>query len=145
MSAQDAAKYPVWRAYFTGSPRDHVGIFIQTGTANIGTLIQVRGGIELPAGMKHQKLENYNLDQSQSFLRKERLGNTKEDVGKLWDCAQSLPAPPCQFDKNGPMPGEKRRCNEWQADYEKKLSEEGLVVDIQKNVQPLVEKYTEWH
>jgi|UniRef100_A0A8H7NR02 hypothetical protein len=145
MSGQDAVTHPVWRIYFPGTPRDHVAIFIQTETAMIGTLIQVRGAIERPSGMRHEKLDNYNLSESRSLRRKERLGNTKEDVGKFWDCAQSLPAPECQFGRDGPLPGEKRRCNEWQADYEKKLSQEGLVVDIQKNVQPLVAKYTEWY
>ncbi|CAH0022206.1 unnamed protein product [Clonostachys rhizophaga] len=128
MSGQDVVTHPVWRVYFPGTPRDHVAIFIQTETAMIGTLIQVRGAIERPSGMRHGKLDNYNLSESRSIRRKERLGNTKEDFGP-----------------NGPLPGEKRRCNEWQADYEKKLSQEGLVVDIQKNVQPLVAKYTEWY
>ncbi|CAG9950702.1 unnamed protein product [Clonostachys rosea f. rosea IK726] len=132
MSGQDAVTHPVWRIYFPGTPRDHVAIFIQTETAMIGTLIQVRGAIERPSGMRHEKLDIYNLSESRSLRRKERLGNTKEDVE-------------CQFGRDGPLPGEKRRCNEWQADYEKKLSQEGLVVDIQKNVQPLVAKYTEWY
>lgn len=102
MSTQDVAKHPVWRAYFPAPLGTTFGIFIQTQTAKIGTLIQFRGAIELPNGMGHEKVDNYNLDESRSLLRKERLGNTKEDVGKFWDCAQSLPAPECQFTRNGP-------------------------------------------
>ncbi|CAH0052064.1 unnamed protein product [Clonostachys solani] len=145
MSAQDDATHTVWRVVFLGLVRDHVATFIQTEKAMVGTLIQVRGAIELREGMTHEKLDGYNLGESRRFIRKERLGNTKEGVDKFWTCAQSLPAPEYQFGSNGPTPGERRRCIEWQADYEKKLAEEGLVVDIQKDVKPLGEKYTEWH
>ncbi|VUC23473.1 unnamed protein product [Clonostachys rosea] len=146
MSGSGDSKYPVWRAYFTGTPRDHVGIFIQTQPNMVGTLIQVRGAIERPRGMSHDKLENFNLHASQSFIKKKQLGyTTKEKAGEFWPCAVSEPAPTYQF-ANGP-PAQAIRCNEWQAEYEKKLYEEGLLVDIQKtdDVEPLAGKYPVWY
>lgn len=80
MSGQDAVTHPVWRIYFPGTPRDHVAIFIQTETAMIGTLIQVRGAIERPSGMRHEKLDNYNLSESRSLRRKERLGTPRKTL-----------------------------------------------------------------
>ncbi|KAF4615581.1 hypothetical protein G7Y89_g15294 [Cudoniella acicularis] len=121
--------YNVYVAAYTGAPRDHHTIFVETEADSSGHIFQVTGNIQ--QGMTHEFKRAKKPEDSYSFVSKTLVGTvTKENYPQIATICTGITPPHKQF--NGPRkinPSEPlRRCQEWNADAIKALKDAAVLV-----------------
>ncbi|KAF2495636.1 hypothetical protein BU16DRAFT_572866 [Lophium mytilinum] len=108
--------YSVWLVSYLGYPRDHHGIFVETGPDQTGFLFQ-------PA----KKPENSTTYVPDS---KTYLGTVSEaNYARIQPVVETFPPPPKQFHggKKIDLAAPIRRCQEWTADAIQGLRDQGVL------------------
>ncbi|KJF60048.1 uncharacterized protein CIMG_12709 [Coccidioides immitis RS] len=118
--------YAVYHVAYSGLPRDHHTIFVETGGdgPETGHIFHVMGDIQ--TGMTFENKPAKKPDESATFVSKERIGSvTHSNYPQILIICQTIPPPKKQF--QGPKrlyPDEPlRRCQEWTADVIKALTD----------------------
>ncbi|PGG97888.1 hypothetical protein AJ79_09060 [Helicocarpus griseus UAMH5409] len=111
--------YTVYRVAYSGLPRDHHTIFVETCEEGpeTGRLFHVSGDIQ--NGMFFENKPVRKPDESATFVSKERIGSvTHDNYPRVLTTCENIPPPKKQF--QGPKrlyPDEPlRRCQEWTAE-----------------------------
>nr|KMM69071.1 hypothetical protein CPAG_05394 [Coccidioides posadasii RMSCC 3488] len=111
--------YTVYRVAYSGLPRDHHTIFVETCEEGpeTGRLFHVSGDIQ--NGMFFENKPVRKPDESATFISKERIGSvTHDNYSRVLTTCENIPPPKKQF--QGPKrlyPDEPlRRCQEWTAE-----------------------------
>lgn len=106
--------YTVYRVSYTGAPRNHKGIFVESKADKSGQLFHVTGNIQ--QGMRYETKSARRPEDSATFHSKARLGVVQfADFEGIDIALENIPPPKKQYD--GPKrinPKEPlRRCQEW--------------------------------
>ena len=125
--------YNVYQVAFSGMPRDHLTIFVETEERGQGTgfIYQVAGDIQ--NGMAHKHKETKRPEDSLTFVPggKKFIGKVSHaNYSRIRTICDAIPPPKKQF--NGPkrlFPKEPlRRCQEWTNEAVQALTAAGVLV-----------------
>src|SRR5271155_5465815 len=107
----------VFRVSYTGMPRDHHVIFVETHSDLSGHVYQVTGDIQ--NGMSFEDKPGRKPEESATFQSKTLIGKvTAAKLSRIKEICQGIPPPKKQFQGPHRLYPEQplRRCQEWTAE-----------------------------